>query len=61
MEFRNIGGVLIAAGLICLIFFGVSFIYWASSTGAAVTKLLLLTGVVALSAGSIIFAAGRRK
>jgi hypothetical protein len=59
MELRNVGGVLIGAGAACLLFFGVSYIYWVSDVGRVMTKLLLLTSVVALGGGAVLFALGQ--
>lgn len=63
MEVKTVGGVLVAGGLACLLFYGAAFIYWVSSTGAVMTKVLLLTGVAALAAGAVLlgFTSSRRK
>jgi uncharacterized membrane protein len=64
MNVKNVGGVLVAGGLALLLFYGVAFIYWVSNTGALMTKLLLLTGVIALGVGAALFgfgSAGRRR
>lgn len=64
MNVRNVGGVLIAGGLACLLFYGAAFVYWVSNKGAFMTKVLLLTGVVALALGGLLFAlstAGTRR
>ena len=63
MELKQVGGVLVAAGLACLLLYGAAFIYWVTNTGALMTKVLLLTGVVALAVGGVLigFASSRRK